>query len=138
MFSALVFSLGNLTVLRAFGVRVSVIFASLSCSSVKWVKGVSLKFPWQGRQFTCVSGPSRPVYEIPVLLEFCNFTKPLRAAPVRNGDHVGKVTRSQATADRQLNPLQQPSSTPLPFEPVNRNWRSTVFDVPTATSLANR
>ena len=77
--------------------RVSVILASLSCSSVKWVKGVSLKFSWQRQQFTRVSGPSRPLYEIPVLLEFRNFTKPLRPAPVRNGDHVGKVTWAQAS-----------------------------------------
>ena len=58
---------------------------------------------------TCVPGSSRPVHEIPVLLEFCDFPKPLRPALVRNGDYVGKITWSQAAADRQLNPLQQPS-----------------------------
>ena len=43
---------------------------------------MSLKFFWKGQQFTRVPGPTRPVNKIPVLLEFCDFPKPLRAALV--------------------------------------------------------
>jgi hypothetical protein len=99
---------------------------------------VSLKFFWKGQQLSHVPGSTCPVNEIPVLSEFCNFPKPLRPVFVRDSHHVWKITRSQATADRQLNPLQQPSGAPLLFEPVHRNRRSTVFGVPTATSLAHR
>jgi hypothetical protein len=104
----------------------------------KRMKRVSLKFFWKGQQFARVPGSSRPVNEIPVLLEFCNLPKPLGPALVRNGDYVGEVTWSQAAADRQLDPLQQPSGTPLLLEPVHRNRRSSVFCVSTAASLANR
>src|SRR5580698_7168393 len=98
----------------------------------------SLKFFWKGQQFTRVPGSSRPVNEIPVLLELCNFPQPLRAALVRNSDHVGKVTRSQAAADCQLNAVQQAPGAPFFFEPLDGNGRSPVFCVSTATSLANR
>jgi hypothetical protein len=50
----------------------------LSCLFAEWMQGVSLKFLWQRQQFTRVPGSSRPVNEIPVLLEFCNFPEPLR------------------------------------------------------------
>jgi hypothetical protein len=98
---------------------------------------VAPKFSREGQQFPCVFGPTRPVYEIPVLLELCNFPKPLRAILIRNSNHVGKITRPQAAADRQLNPLQQPSCSPLLFKPIDRNRRSTVFGVSTAASLAD-
>ena len=49
----------------------------------KRMKRMSLKFFWKGEQFTCVPGSSRPVNEIPVLLEFCNLPKPLRPALVQ-------------------------------------------------------
>jgi len=42
------------------------------------MQGVSLKFLWQRQQFARVFGSRRPVYNIPVLLEFCNFPEPLR------------------------------------------------------------
>ena len=99
---------------------------------------MSLKFFRKGEQFARVLGSSRPVNEIPVLLEFCNFPEPLRPRLVRDSHHVGKVTRSQAAADRQLNSLQQPSGTPLLFEPIHRNRGSAVFGVSAATSMANR
>ena len=99
---------------------------------------MSLKFFWKGEQFTRVSGSSRPVNEIPVLLEFCNFPKPLRPVLVRDSHHIGKVTRSQAAADRQLDSLQQPSGAPLLFKPIHRNRRSAVFGVSAAASLADR
>ena len=99
---------------------------------------MSLKFFWKGQQFARVPGTSRPVNEIPILLEFCNLPKPLRPVLIRDRHYVGKVTRSQAAADRQLNPLQQPSGAPLLFEPVHRNRRSSVFCVSTAASLTHR
>ena len=104
----------------------------------KRMKRVSLKFFWKGEQFARVPGSSRPVNEIPVLLELCNLPKPLCPLLVRDSHHVRKVARSQAPADRQLNPLQQPSGAPLSFQPVHRNRRATVFGVSTAASLANR
>jgi hypothetical protein len=112
--------------------------SSLSCLFAEWMQGVSLKFLWQRQQFARIFGSSRPVYEIPVLLEFCNFPEPLRPLFVGDSHHIRKVTRSQAAADRQLDPLQQPSGTPLLFQPVHRNRRSSVFCVSTAASLANR
>ena len=99
---------------------------------------MSLKFLRKGQQFARVPGSSRPVNEIPVLLEFSNLPKPLRPVLVRDSHHVGKVTRPQATADRQLNALQQAPGAPFLLEPLDRNGRSTVFGVSTATSLANR
>jgi hypothetical protein len=65
----------------------------------EWMQRMSLKFFWKGQQFACIPGTSRPVYEIPILLEFCNLPEPLRPALVRNGDYVGEITRSQAAAD---------------------------------------
>ena len=97
-----------------------------------------LKFFWKGQQFARVPGSSRPVNEIPILLELCNLSKPLRPLLVRDSHHVGKVTRSQAAADRQLNPLQQTSGPPLFFEPFHRNRGPAVFGVSATTSLANR
>jgi hypothetical protein len=102
------------------------------------MQSVPLEFLRKGQQSTRVPGSSRPVDEIPVLLEFCYFPQPLCAALIRNGDHVGKITRPQAAADCQLNALQQPSGAPLLFKPIHRNRGSTVFRVSTATSLANR
>jgi hypothetical protein len=67
--------------------------------STKRVHSMSLKFFRQGQQFARVPGSSRPVNEIPVLLEFCNLPKPLRPLLIRDSHHVGKVTRSQAAAD---------------------------------------
>jgi len=99
---------------------------------------MSLKFFWKGQQFARVPGSRRPVNQIPVLLEFRNLPKPLRAVPVRDGDHVGKITRSQAAANTQLNALQQTPGTPFFLEPLDRNGRSTVFCVSTAASLAHR
>jgi hypothetical protein len=99
---------------------------------------MSLKFFWKGQQFARVPGTSRPVNEIPILLEFCNLPKPLRSVLIRDSYHIGKITRAQTAADRQLDPLQQPSGAPLLFEPVHRNRRSSVFGVSTATSLAHR
>jgi hypothetical protein len=99
---------------------------------------MSLKFFWKGQQSACVPGTSRPVNEIPVLLEFCNLPKPLRPVLIRDRHDIGEVTRSQAAADRQLNPLQQPPGAPLLFQPVHRNRRPAVFCVSTAASLANR
>lgn len=99
---------------------------------------MSLKFLWQRQQFARVPGSSRPVNEISVLLEFCNLPKPLGPALVRNGDHVGKITRPQATADRQLNALQQAPGAPFFLEPLDRNRRSPISGVSTAASLANR
>ena len=64
----------------------------------KRMKRVSLKFFWKGEQFARVTGSSRPVYEIPVLLELCNLPKPLCPLLVRDSHDVGKVTRSQAAA----------------------------------------
>jgi hypothetical protein len=63
------------------------------------MQDMSLKFFWEGQQFACIPGTSRPVNEIPVLLEFCNFPEPLRPALVRNGDYVGEIARPQAAAD---------------------------------------
>jgi hypothetical protein len=103
----------------------------------KRIKRVSLKFFWKGEQFARVPRPSRPVYEIPVLLKFCNLPKPLRPVLVRNSHHVGKITWSQAAADRQLNALQQAPGAPFFLEPLDRNGRSAVFCVSTATSSAN-
>src|SRR3982074_1440796 len=60
----------------------------------KRMQSVLLKFLRQGQQCARVPGSSRPVYEIPVLLEFCNFPKPLRSVLVRDSHHIGKVTRS--------------------------------------------
>src|SRR5580704_2719935 len=94
----------------------------LSCLFAEWIQSVSLKFLWQRQQFARVPGSSRPLYEIPVLLKFCNFPEPRRPLFVGNSHHIRKVTRSQAAADRQLNPLQQPSGTPLLFQ-VHRNQR---------------
>jgi hypothetical protein len=99
---------------------------------------VSAKFFWKGQQFARVPGSSRPVNKIPILLEFGNLPKPLRSVLVRNSHHVGKVTRPQATADRQLNALQQPPGAPFFLEPLDGNGGSTVFRVSAATSLANR
>jgi hypothetical protein len=102
------------------------------------MKRVSLKLFRKRERFTRVPGWSRPVNKIPVLLELSKLTNPLRPFLVRDSHHVGKVTRSQAAADRQLNPLQQPSGTPLLFEPFHRNRGPAVFGVSAATSLANR
>ena len=66
----------------------------------EWMQGMSLKFFWKGQQFARVPGSSRPVNEIPILLELCNLSKPLRPLLVRDSYHVGKVTRPQAAADR--------------------------------------
>ena len=104
----------------------------------KRMKRVLLKFFWKGEQFARVPGSSRPVNQVTVLFELCNLPKPLCPLLVRDSHHVGKITRSQAAADRQLNPLEQPSGTPFLFEPIHRNRRSAVFGVSTATSLANR
>jgi hypothetical protein len=102
------------------------------------MQSVSLKFLRQGEQFACIPGTSRPVNEIPVLLEFCNLPKPLRPVLIRDRHYVGKITRSQAAADCQLNALQQPPGAPLLFQPVHRNRRSAVLCVSTAASLAHR
>ena len=72
----------------------------------EWMQGMSLKFFWKGQQFARIPGASRPVDEIPVLLEFRNLPKPLRPLLIRDCHYIGKVTRSQAAADRQLNPFQ--------------------------------
>ena len=72
----------------------------------KRMKRVSLKFFWKGEQFARVPGSSRPVNEISVLFKLCNLPKPLCLLLVRDGHHVGKITRPQAAADRQLNSLQ--------------------------------
>ena len=104
----------------------------------KRIKRVSLKFFWKGEQFARVPGSSRPVNDIPVLLELCNLPKPLCPLLVRDSHHVGKVTRPKATADRQLNALQQAPGAPFFLEPLDRNGRSTVFRVSTAASLAHR
>jgi len=55
---------------------------------------MSLKFFWKGQQFARIPGTSRPVNEIPVLLEFCNLPKPLRSVLVRDSYHIGKITRA--------------------------------------------
>jgi hypothetical protein len=106
--------------------------------STKRVQSMSLKFFWKGQQCARVPGPSRPVYQIPVLLKFCNLPKPLRPVLVRNSHHVGKITGSQAAANRHLNALQQAPGGPFFLEPLDRNGRSTVFSVSTAASLAHR
>jgi hypothetical protein len=102
------------------------------------MQGVPLKLCWEGQQFSCVLRSSRPVNEITVMLELCNLSKPLHPVLVRDSDHVGKITRSQAAADCQLNALQQAPGAPFFFEPLDGNGRPPVFCVPTATSLANR
>ena len=82
-----------------------------------------------------IESPSLRDPGIAQILQFPRTT----ASPFRgNSHHIRKVTRSQAAADRQLNPLQQPSGTPLLFQPVHRNQRPTVFGASAATSLANR
>jgi uncharacterized protein (DUF433 family) len=58
------------------------------------MQGVPLRFLWQRQQFARVPGSSRPVYEIPVLLKFCNLPKPLRPVLVRDsGTPVFRGTR---------------------------------------------
>jgi hypothetical protein len=60
----------------------------------EWMQGMSLKFFWKGQQFARIPGASRPVNEIPVLLEFRNLPEPLRPLLIRDCHYIGKVTRS--------------------------------------------
>jgi hypothetical protein len=130
-----------LTVLRSAGsiiMRLTRLDLNLPRLLAKRIQSVSLKFFWERQQFARVPGSRRPVYEIPVLLKFCNLSKPLSPVLVRDSHHVGKITRSEAAADRQLNAFQQAPGTPFFLEPFDRNRRSTVFCVSTAASLAHR
>jgi len=127
----------NTSSLRSVRLRGSFIWFADSLLP-KWMESMSLKFSWKGQQFARVPGASRPVNEIPVLRKFCNLSKPLRPVLVRDSHNVGKITRSQAAADRQLNAFQQAPRTPFFLEPLDRNGRSTVFCVSTAASLAHR
>jgi len=65
----------------------------------EWMKRVLPEFFGKREQFTCISGATGPIDDGSVLVEFCYSLEPLSPAVVRNGNHVWKIARSQASTD---------------------------------------
>jgi hypothetical protein len=103
----------------------------------EWMQGVFLKIARERQQYTRVFGPTGPIHESAVLIEVRDSPEPLCSTFVRNRDDVRQVTRTQATADRELDALEKTPSPPLSLKPIHRNWRSAVSGISTTTSLAN-
>jgi hypothetical protein len=65
----------------------------------EWMEGVQPEFFGKREQFTCISGAAGPIHDGSVLVEFCYSPEPLCPAIVRNGNHIWKIARSQASTN---------------------------------------
>ena len=78
-----------------------------------------------------------PIGQHLVLSAMANLCEPLRSLRAGNQDDVRDVAWSEASADRQMDPLQQASVFPLLFQPFRRNFGVPFVRLTAATTIAD-
>lgn len=78
-----------------------------------------------------------PIGKHLVLFFLADLSQPHCAPRAGNQDDVWNIARSQAPADRQMNPLQQSPVLPLLLQPRHWHFGVSLVCLPTATAIAD-